>query len=364
MDKIDHRVSVKIPTPDTIFDARQDSVKIPVSHHPIFRTQIAIQKGVERRLMFRTWGGLGDQICSEPTLRYALKMFKNCEIYLAAERPELFSHLTFNRVFNLTDVVPNYDKYLVFETITPPDESNMVWCFISHLLVNCVDFPALCALRSQLPVADKDIQMSPARPNKSEHWHDILEARDNGILIHAGRHWQSKTFPASFWDRVTAKILAAGIKPVLIGDEADDNRGTVDVDAEFCLDLRGKLSVEESTWLCINSKVLLTNDSAPLHMAAPGRAWVGYIATCKHPDMITHWRNSNALTNLSGHNIWQWREVNFGKGGIWDVVSFCPNQEQTVEVEFVDQKLLESWLPCPYEFAAWAVDKFHNSEVP
>jgi hypothetical protein len=122
----------------------------------------------------------------------------------------------------------------------------------------------------------------------------------------------------------------------------------VDVNPEGCLDLRNKLSINDSIWLLQRAAVLLTNDSSPLHMAASGKAFIGYIATCKHPDLITHWRQGK----------WQWRETNFGKGGIWDTVNFCPNKGEKVEAEFVDQKLLESWLPDPYAMADWALSKY------
>lgn len=320
-------------------------VAIPVTHLPIFRTQIAIERGVERKLMFRTWGGLGDQICAEPTLRYALQSFKDCDVYLASEHPELFKHLTFKRVFNLKEETPNYANYLVFETITPPDESNLVWQFFSHMLVNCVDFPSMCALRLQLPVADKEIKLFGDVPTHLDP-HELFHTK-NGILIHPGKHWPSKTFPKSFWDRIIAGLRARGVTPVIIGANTDDNRGTVDVNAEGCVDLRNRLTVVEAVWVCQNAAVLLTNDSSPLHMAAAGEAFIGYVATCKHPDMITHWRKGQ----------WQWREKNFGKGGIWDVISFCPNVEQEVTAEFVPQDMLESWLPNPIEMVEWAVEK-------
>ena len=78
-------------------------------------------------------------------------------------------------------------------------------------------------------------------------------------------------------------------------------------------------------------------------------AWIGFIATCKHPDYITHWRNG----------VWGWRMKNFGKGGIWDLIDYCPNKEQTVSAENVGEENLLSWLPEPKEFAQWAVERFH-----
>lgn len=323
------------------------TVTVPLNHIPLFKTQVAIDRQVERKILFRTWGGLGDQICAEPTIRYAIEKFKDCEIYLASEQPELFSHLKFKRVFDLNEETPNYTRYFLFDTITPPDETNMVWQFFSHMLTNCVDFPSLCALRLQLPVSDRIIQLHPEQPA-------LIHAADirGGVVVHPGKHWQSKTFPKEFWDRVLAGLKCRGIKPILIGGDADDNRGTVDVDATGCLDLRNKLSVMGSTWICQQAAVILTNDSVPLHMAASGNAWIGYIATCKHPDMITHWR-----LNEMRCPEFQWREVNFGKGGIWDIIDYCPNKKQKVEAEFVDPELLLSWLPNPVDMAQWAYEK-------
>lgn len=317
-------------------DAR---VAVPVTHLPIFRSTIAIQAGVQRNLLLRTWGGLGDQICAEPTLRFALKHFKECDISLASECPELFAHLEFKRVFDLRDVKPNYAKYFLFDTITPPTASNMVWQFFSHLLTNCVDFASLCALRMQLPVSDREIKLVGDKLGDV-----VAQLVQNAVLVHPGRHWASKTFPKKFWDGVLKFLIMRGITPVIIGANTDDNRGTVDVDTDGCVDLRNQLTVMQSIGACQMAKVLLTNDSAPLHMAASGDAWIGYVATCKHPDYITHWRKGQ----------FQWREVNFGKGGCWDLDNYLPDRPGEISVEAVPEDLLMSWLPDPDEMAAWA----------
>lgn len=326
-------------------------IAIWVSHHPLFRTQVAIDAGVERNLIFKTWGGIGDQICAEPTLRFALKNFNDCQVSLASELPGVFKHLNFKRVFDLNDEFPNYSKYLTFETIQAPDQSNMVWLFFCHMLTNCVDFPSLCALRCQLPINEKDIRVVGDTPTNIPM--SLIAPIIGGVIVHPGKHWQSKTFPKSFWDRVLAGLKIRGIKPIIIGADADENRGTVDVDTEGCLDFRNKLSITESIWACQRASVVLTNDSAPLHMAAGGQAWIGFVATCKHPDFITHWRRP------AGHsaNVWQWREKNFGKGGIWDVVDNCPNKDRNIEAEYVPPELLASWLPEPAEMAEWAASR-------
>lgn len=320
--------------------SKNDTIQIPAILHPGFRTSLAVQNGVEKKVLFKTWGGIGDQICAEPTLRHALKMFKDCEIYLASEIPELFSHLEFTKVFNLKKEKPNYDDYLCFETITPPDDSNMVWLFFSHMLTNCVDFPSMCALRLQLPIAEKEVQL--------QDFNLVTEINlEKAVIIHAGKHWPSKTFPKDWWDAVLSELQILGAVPVLIGANTDDNRGTVDVNTDGCVDMRNKLSIMETISLLKQSKVLLTNDSSPLHMAVDSECWIGFIASCKHPDMIMHWRRGQ----------WAYKMQNHGKGGIWDLVDYCPNKDQEVKAEFVDEEILRSWLPEPKDYAQWAVGK-------
>lgn len=309
------------------------------------RADYAVRNGFSKRLMLRTWGGLGDQICAEPTLRYAVETFTDCEISLASDHHELFAHLKFKEVFDTKRVHPVLDRHLLFDTIVPPQ--HLFWQFVNHMNTHCVDFASICAFRCQLPTARREVKLSPTET-------DIVTVSEMfeknqaimPVAIHPGRHWQSKTFPKDWWDAVISTLLSARITPVLIGNDTDDNRGTVDVDVpEGVLDLRGKLSIMESVALVQNVRVLLTNDSAPLHMAASGNAWIGYVPTVKHPDHITHWRNGK----------WGWRMRAFGNGGVWDEWSLLPNVNATQSVENVGDEKLRSWLPSPKEFALWAL---------
>ena len=326
-----------------------DNAVLPVMQIPSFRTSLAIARKTERNLLFRTWGGLGDQICSEPAIRYGLNHFKDCRVTLASDCPDLFRHLKFVDVIDLKKATPRYDDYFVFEMIRPVED--LQWEFMSHMLVNCVDFPSLCAFRAMMPVADREINLTPTKP--SEDYEALVDPRH--VYVHAGRHWVSKTFPKDWWDGVIQGLVTVGLKPILIGADTDDNRGTVEVETNGCIDLRNKLTPMESVWLLQRAKVLLTNDSSPLHMAAShdpneprtNYTWIGYVASCKHPDFISHWR----------HGVWNYREHNFGRGGVWDVIDHCPNKEHEVSAEFVEETLLRSWLPAPSEVVAWTQDK-------
>ncbi len=333
------------------------SCAVPSMQIPSFRTSLAVERGVEKNLLLRTWGGLGDQICAEPTLRYAIKNFPTCDISLASEAPQLFEHLNFKKVYNLKKEKPNYDEYFLFDTIVPP--AFLTWEFFSHCITNCVDFPSLCAFRCQLPIAEKEIVLKPVA---SEQVQKLLPAGSKAVVIHAGRHWPSKTFPKDWWDEIIAGLIADRVHPILIGADTDDNRGTVDVDTSGCIDLRNVLSITESIWLVQRAAVLLTNDSSPLHMAASrnpddpatGNTHIGYVATCKHPDYITHWRRGQ----------WNFRETNLGLGGMWDLMDHCPNKENEITVDKIDADTLRSWLPSPGSVVDWTRARLLGGDAP
>jgi ADP-heptose:LPS heptosyltransferase len=317
---------------------------IPAHMVPGWRTSYAVQRGVEKEILFRTWGGIGDQICAEPTIRFAIKAFKDCNVSLASEHPEFFRHLKFKRVYDLKDHQPIWENYLTLDTIRNCDD--LSWQFYSHMLVNCVDYPTLCALRSMLPISEKQVQLFPTDIEYRVIRKIVFDKFDDKVVVHPGKHWQSKTFPVEWWQAVIDELENEKVTPILIGGDVDDNRGTVNVTTKNGFDLRGQLSLMETVALLKRAPVLLTNDSAPLHMAADSHCWIGFVATCKHPDMIMHWRRGG----------WAWRMKNHGKGGIWEVIDNCPNKVNSVEAENVGDRLLE-WLPDPKEFAQWAVEK-------
>lgn len=318
-------------------------MQLPAIMIPSFRSALAAERGVDRKILFKTWGGIGDQICAEPTIRWAMETIKGCEFYLASELPELFTHLPFKRVFDLKEEQPLWDNYFVFDSIFPP--SHLQWEFMSHMLINAVDYVSLCMFRCQLPVKAKQVQISY---DKNWNW----GGNKSEVVIHPGKHWPSKTFPKDWWDAVISGLVAEKITPVLIGANSDENRGTVDVNPTGCMDLRNELSIPQSIALLNTStKVLLTNDSSPLHMAVPGNAHIGFVATCKHPDYIMHWR-------MGGFG---WRMQNLGLGGVWDIIDYCPNKKQNVTAEFVEEDILRSWLPDPKFVVDWTLGKLFEN---
>lgn len=323
---------------------------LPGMEIPGFRTKLALQNGVNKNLLITTWGGIGDQVCAEPTIRYALNNFTNCEISLLTASPELFKHLqnrpigkSLKYIYNALKPAPDLKKFMVFHTNQP--HTSVVYQFMSHMITNCLDFPSLCAFRMQLPLRERMMQLHSVQPNIEPA---ILK---NAVIVHPGKHWDSKTFPPAFWEAVIAGIGRHGHLPIIIGSDMEDKkRGTVDIHLPHsALDLRNKLSLVETSWLLQNARVVVTNDSSPLHIAAAGRGSIGFLATSKHPDFITHWR-----PNDFGQPTWGWEMQNFSKGCALDGVNVCPNSDVLIKVENVPADKVLSWLPDPEDLIDWA----------
>ena len=162
-----------------------------------------------------------------------------------------------------------------------------------------------------------------------------LNYKENVVVVHAGKHWQSKTFPKAWWEEMVNQFKEAGFKVCLIGHKVDENVGYVEISGDGCIDLRDKLSIPEFIYLLKNCKYLFSNDSSPIHAASAGDAFVGVVATCKHPDFILHWRKGQ----------FGWNSKNFGLDGVWNHIDYSPAQTSTITAEELPEGLMEAILP-------------------
>lgn len=342
-----------------------DTVILPAAMIPSWKTFRAEAYGVSDQVLLTAWGGLGDIVCAIPAVTYALKNFKNVEFSLVCDHPELFSHLQFKEIFSFEEFRSREEefntRFMRFDTNVPA--SHLTWEFMSHALVNAVDFASTCAFRLQLPIADKQPVLVHGFGN--EYPPGMLQLPvnwDRCVVVHPGRHWESKTFPVDWWNSVLSDLVARGLQPVIIGKNYDDptsgNVGTVDVCTQGCVDLRDRTPLRTLIWILQKAKVVITNDSSPLHIAASGLAWIGFIASCKHPDFISHWRK-----NSFGKPEWSWRMENLGLDGIWDYMDFNPSRSNAKELKVheLPDGLMEKILPEPSTVAAWAEQKISES---
>lgn len=305
-------------------------VEVPAKHIPPFRYSLAKQAGINQ-IMMTTWGGLGDQVCAEPTLRHAFNLFPGYKISLLTSFPELFAHLPFKQIFNNKDAASlNDDEWLVIHTYHPA--ANMSADFLTHQYMHCVDFSSLCAFQRQLPIKERHIQLPFSEVDR------VLDRHQATIIIHPGKTWPSRTLPKVWWDEVLKRLCDNFAGVVIIGQDVSESIGTVDVAVpENCTDLRNKLSISQMAFLLMDAKVVITNDSAPLHIASAGDAHILFLSTCRDPDFLTHWR----------YGQFGWRMKNLSIDGLWNHQESCPVRDEALDMSPMSPSLMEKCLPNP-----------------
>lgn len=269
-------------------------------------------------------------ICAEPTLRFAIHHFKS-DVSLACERPELFSHLKFKEIFDFKNDFLITGRH--FNLNCYPKNAELLNQFINPNLVHCVDWPSLATLRMQLPIKYRRVQLHPKAfpepPKKA--------IGSNRVLLHVGKGWPSKTFPQEWWIAAMKDCLERGFVPVLIGQNCIEFSGLDD----GVVDLRDKLSFNQFLWLCKNSHRMITNDSAPLHIAAAGDGKIAFVSTAKRGDLITHYREGG----------YGWRMKDFGNR-LWDEFPLSPSHGEPIFINEIPNNRRLS-LPDPMDLVEW-----------
>lgn len=340
---------------------------------PSYRAIESLKRGTLNKVMVLLRGGLGDEVCAEPSLRFAFTHFKkhrpDFELSVITKYPSLWSHLPLKQILDGSKPDLRVFKPAYQWSTNYPPAGSLEWEFYCVPFCNTVDQTSISMWKCMLHVEDKDIRLTPkpgfekiSEITKAEI-DELIYNRDL-VLIHAGTTWPSRTFDTAWWNEVIAECVSASITPVLIGAAVRDGVGHAAVSDLGCIDLRDKTSLDDLTWLCQRAAVVFTNDSAPLHLAASsdpaddstGKAWIGYVATIRHPSHITHFRK-----NDKGVNEWQWRETNLGDAtkGLWhdfDYYLTAPDKAVALDVFGAGARVMEI-LPAPDAVAAWIDSK-------
>lgn len=283
------------PQPQNLPSVMYNDLNIWNESHPYYN--------FKKHIFINVQGGLGDQLSAEPSIRFLINnIYKNDDIRVSTHFPRLFQHLNVP-VSEHTKMSYGIDTR-PWEVITLPGPETMQWSIVSNLLTHTTDFCSMALLKRTLPDKDKRFQLAVNEKDLKEI-EDILPEDvnfDNLVLVHAGRHWESKTFPQQWWQDIIDKIQENGATVCLIGKDSpgDDGeflengaRGVIDVECrDGMIDTRNLLSLGGLIALISKSKILLSNDSAPIHLAGPFDNYIILIPTCKHPDHILPYREN------------------------------------------------------------------------
>jgi len=244
----------------------------------------------KKHILISVAGGLGDQINAEPAIRFMKnRLYLEDEVIVMTHYPILFKHLDV-QVW-MQGKFPGAVDVPYYQTQSLPPPESITWRVVSNLMCHTVDFCSMALLKRTLPMADRQVKMEVNEEDVKNLAELVGDAKDL-IVVHPGRHWQSKTLPTTYWQEIIDGLSKIG-KVCIVGKD-DKTRGAVDVTCpEGAIDLRNLTDLGTLTALIAKAKVLLSNDSAPIHIAGAFDNWIVLIPTCKHPDHVLPYRNGN-----------------------------------------------------------------------
>jgi len=298
----------------------------------------------KQQILLWSLGGLGDVITSEPVIRYMSEvLYKDADIHVMSRLHELYSHIKGIERFS-ADTIPKKELDAVFELNTHPtmydtfSDFKVAFGFhIPHGFVHPVDWVSLSILNRQLPLKDREIHLTATDDCPAEV----------DILIHAGRGWETKTFPVEWWQKVVDE-LAKKYKVGLLGKEINATQGYVNVKCpDNAVDLRDKFSIQQMINMISKAPLLVSNDSSPIHIAGAFDNRILLIPTCKHPDNTLPYRKGQQYYKAAA--VYKDLIEDVCGGRVTDLVGW---QLST----FRKGKKIEDYLPEPEEVIAKAVE--------
>lgn len=251
-----------------------------------------------REIVIYMGGGMGDQLGSEPVARFIMeRMFKDTptNYTLVTNWPRFFVHLGVPcMVREDYEANPRYDTPVkILKTIPAPEESSL-WQSWSHISGHTLDYAAVSTIHRILPDECREIHLQPSIEGLTEVMDVAGGINENMILVHPGRGWTSKTFPASWWTSVIEELQSRGKLVGVIGQQINKDQGYVEMELPpGTIDFRNMLSIDGLIAIIALSKLVISNDSAPIHIAGAFRNNILLIATCRHPDYILPYREGD-----------------------------------------------------------------------
>ena len=248
----------------------------------------------KRNIFIKVHGGLGDEVCAEPVIRFiSEKCYPDSNVVIATWFPRLFVHLPVT-VLEIDGKPPACDSaYYVMETMAPPEHPS--WQFMSANLMHTTDFISQICLRQILSDEDRQIKLAVQMEDVAEAL-DVFGIRplNELVLVHPGKGWPSKSFPPKYWNQIINGLSEDGHAVAVVGKHISDDQGTMDLEIpKGVMDARDLLGLGALMATISQAKILVTNDSAPVHVAGAFDNWIILIPTCKHPDHVLPMRQGS-----------------------------------------------------------------------
>jgi hypothetical protein len=238
---------------------------------------------------------LGDTIASTPTIRKLSKIY-NKKINVVTHIKEVFLNNEYvNNIYSFEELDRlnlKIDKNKLFETFLGCGVKNQYGVEKKHNTIDIRQFHALdlgfMLLSDELfydyaPLVFENIENLPS----------------DYVCLHVSETWESRTYKKENWQNLINKLNENNIPVVLIGKNSFETgfhtmqKNVFGLNLQNGLDLTNKLSLSQS-WHVINkSKVFVTMDSGPMHLAGTTDAFIVQLGSSINNKLRAPFRNGS-----------------------------------------------------------------------
>jgi len=211
--------------------------------------------------------GLGDTICSTPSLRKLFYSYGK-RISVLTDHPHIFKNNKYvDKIYDSKEISREQleDKYELLVSFTPNVE-NKFNLGLRHNLMDIRQFHA-SGLGFQLLPDECDMDYIP------DEWKPIEGLPEKFVLIHPVQSWPSRTWALEKWKLLTRMLNDSGISVVSVGRSSSEvgyhivDKPVFDFPIKLGLNLMNITSISQTWWLIQKSLATVTMDSGLLHLA-------------------------------------------------------------------------------------------------
>lgn len=267
---------------------------------------------------------LGDVLCSTPVIRKISKLY-NTKINIINDFSEVLQNSPYiqkiisTNSFDKKNLI-NDDEF--FESFVLPGQRNQ---FNIERKFNTFDIRQIHAhdLGFSLMPEEMSCDFFPSQKNNFNLPHQY-------VVLHTAKNWPNRTWSQDNWQKVINYLCNHKVYVVLIGKETVEkdfhtvNKNFYNFHIPYGINLINKHTMSDCWHILNDSKLFITFDTGPLHLAGTTNAQILHLGSAKDPRLSAPYRHGTQnykYKNLKGpcdlyctnnlkYSIKEWNSIN------------------------------------------------------
>lgn len=241
--------------------------------------------------------GQGDVLCAEPTIRKISEALSK-KVCVTTKRPEIFlNHPNVDKIFlpEEENYSSPFEKLELFDRLKlSPASSGLIYRWAAGNHVMRYAFAAGFSLREN----ERTIKYYPYQPERKYRYPHL----EDYVVCAVYESSPLRFWSFDKWNKLFRLLGQQGIKVAVIGFTGDNKKRndleffnanhTEELDFSKVLDLTN-LSFEDNYHIINESKLLITTDTVPLHIAGATDTWIVTVGCHIAPDVIMPHRHGS-----------------------------------------------------------------------